>query len=223
MLLEDHLHASWSCLSPSNLQHSLWPWESETQTRKTNLVYCWRTSITLGAGYSIALFNKLSSKECWNSMHVHVSPISGPEWGKFLLFSHSVNSYRASVCQALGVFLFFFLLLLFPVLFSWIISLSKCLWGYLKKCETIYQTCRMQGTVRAIRALPTPLRKKAWEGVKESRCKRKPVRNDISYNTHVLSHPFIYSLYVYWVHLLDSGDIVVNTQTRSLPSLSLYL
>ena len=37
-------------------------------------------------------------------MHVHVSPISGPEWGKFLLFSHSVNSYRASVCQALGVF-----------------------------------------------------------------------------------------------------------------------
>lgn len=153
-------------------------------------------------------------------MYCLFQALNGENW-VFLLSSHSVNSYRASVCQALGVL--FFLLLLFPVLFSWIISLSKCLWWYLKKYETIYQTWRMQGTVRAIRAPPTALRRKAWEGVKESRCKRIPVRNDISYNTHVLTHAFIYSLNIYWVHFLDSGNIVVNTQTRSLPSLSLYL
>ena len=154
-------------------------------------------------------------------MYCLFQALSGENW-VFHLSSHSVNSYRASVCQALGV-LFFFLLLLFPVLFSWIISLSKCLWGYLKKCETLYQTWRMQGIVRAIRAPPTPLRRKAWEGVKASRCKRIPVRNGISYNTHLLTHTCIYSLNTYWVHFLDSGDIVVNTQTRSLPSLSLYL
>lgn len=55
----------------------------------------------------------------------------------------------------------------------------------------------MQGIVGAIRAPPTPLRRKAWEGVKTSRCKRIPVRNGTSYNTHVLTHAFIYSLNIY--------------------------
>lgn len=132
--------------------------------------------MTLVPGYSIALFNKLSSKECWNSMHVHVLSISGPEWGKFLLFSHSVNSYRASVCQALGVFLFFFLLLLFPVLFSWTFSdISP------NVCEDTWKSVRQYIKPAECKALSGPSEHcpHPWEGKPGKGWKNQDARENL--------------------------------------------
>lgn len=154
-------------------------------------------------------------------MYCLFQALNGENW-VFILSSHSVNSYRASVCQALGV-LFFLPFIIVPCPVFLIISLSKCLEDTLKVWDNISNLKNVQGIVGAIRAPPTPLRRKAWEGVKNIK-----MQENTCEEWYFLQHSRAYSrIHLLTKHLLGPfsrfWDIVVNTQTRSLPSLSLYL
>lgn len=117
-----------------------------------------------------------------------------PQMGKTGQFLFSFNKHlNGSDVPGTGCFLFLFPLLLFTVLFSWIIFLSKCLWGYGRPAE-LSNHSSLCSPDRASEYCSQPMRRKVWEEGRVSGCKRLSVRRGASYHTHMLIHIIIYSI-----------------------------
>lgn len=151
-------------------------------------------------------------------MYCLFQALNGENW-VFILSSHSVNSYRASVCQALGV-LFFFLLLLSLSCFLDYISLQIS-WGLLEKVWDNISNLKNAGHCRGHHTAHTPEKESLGRGenikMQENTCEE----------WYFLQHSRAYTrIHLLTKHLLSPFRFwhsQVNTQTRSLPSLSLYL